>query len=61
MTTETNVGNLGSFNDLLTCMVQEQHNSVDVFKLNYWGINLKYTKDLKLSISEVRKIVGPSW
>lgn len=60
MIIETNIGNFGNFKDLLTCMTQEHHNTVDVLKADYWGINLKLTNDLQLSLSDVRKLVDSS-
>ncbi len=60
MIIETNIGNFGNFKDLLTCMTQERHNTVDVLKADYWGINLKLTNDLQLSLSDVRKLVDSS-
>lgn len=60
MIIETNIGNFGSFKDLLTCMTQEKHYSVDVLKADYWGINLKLSSNLRLSYSDVQNLVNAS-
>lgn len=60
MTIETNIGNFGNFRDILTCMTQEHHDTVDVLKADYWGINLKLTRNLQLSVSDVRKLADVS-
>lgn len=57
MILETNLGNFGTFKDLETCMRLEEYESVVVNKADYWGINLKLTKDLTLSYQEVLKIL----
>lgn len=60
MTIETNIGNFGNFRDMLTCMTQEHHDTVDVLKADYWGINLKLTNNLRLSLSDVRNLADAS-
>lgn len=60
MTIETNIGNFGNFRDMLTCMTQEHHDTVDVLKADYWGINLKLTNNLQLSLSDVRNLADAS-
>lgn len=57
MILETNLGNFGKFKDLEMCMRFENHKSVVIHKADYWGINLKLTKDLTLSYQEVLKIL----
>ena len=57
MILETSLGNFGTFKDLETCMRLEEHESVVINKADYWGINLKLTKDLTLSYQEVLKIL----
>lgn len=57
MILETNLGNFGTFKDLEICMRLEEHESVVINKADYWGINLKLTKDLTLSYQEVLKIL----
>lgn len=60
MIIETNIGSFGNFEDLLTCMTQEHHDTVNVLRADYWGINLKLTNDLKLSLPDVQKLVDSS-
>ena len=57
MIIETDIGNFGNFKDLLTCMTQEKHDSVEVYKAEYWFANVKLTNDLRLTRSDVEKIV----
>lgn len=57
MILETNLGNFGTFNDLEMCMRLENHKNVIINKADYWGIDLKLTKDLSLSYREVLKIL----
>ncbi len=58
MIIETDIGNFGNFKDLLTCMTQEKHDSVEVYKAEYWFANVKFIKDLRLSYSDVQNIVN---
>jgi hypothetical protein len=53
MILETNLGNFGTFKNLKTCIRLEEHKR----EVDYWGINLKLTKDLILSYQEVLKIL----
>ena len=57
MILETNLGNFGTFQDIEMCMRLENHERVVVNKADYWGINLKHTKNLTLSYQEVLKIL----
>lgn len=57
MILETNLGNFGTFKDLETCMRLENHKNVIINKADYWGIDLKLTRDLMLSYQEVLKIL----
>ena len=57
MILETNLGNFGTFKDLEMCMRLENHKNVIINKADYWGIDLKLTKDLSRSYREVLTIV----
>lgn len=44
MIIETNIGNFGNFQDLLTCMQQENHDTVNINKVEYWFAKLPLTE-----------------